>query len=348
MERCSPEICAEIFRLACRDDGTTGRSLSLVSTYIHDASSPFKYQSLAVRGPHQTVAFAAVLEHTPSAQRRVHDFSISIDFRHPSVTRKIYTDQNDLSMKTLTKMYHLIRSFVPGWREMIEKEVGKEEVSDPARQLENEVSHAFLRILELISPTLQSLSISFRDMKFPLFFSPLPYLRELSIAYVCCSGGRDPVSDCALSSLQHLPSLRRLNLRHFDPICTQRQLISHIARFAPEVTHLRMPIGYGSWQDGSAKNDPLWNGTEEPQLPHTLECILVQPCLATGYMSAEKWSFYKSGLERFRQLAIIDSRVTVLQPAMWERAKLSEADQIDPDWLDRMCWNTDSRLARIY
>lgn len=312
MERCSPEICAEIFRFACRDDGTTGRALSLVSTYIHDTSSLFMYQSLAVRGPRQIVALASVLERISPDRRRVHDLSISIDLR--PFPDAVYADRTDATVKK--KMYRLMHSFIPGKRnrrEKITKEVRKEAKTESARQLENGVAQAFLRILELVSPTLQFLSVSFEGMEFPVFFSTLPHLRQLSIAHAGTSS-----AGCILSLLQPLPSLQRLNLRLLNPICTPRQLIGHIAKFAPNVTHLCLPVGYGKWQDRSVENDPLWDGTEEPQLPCTIECILVQPYLPMGYMSTNGWSLYKSGLDRFRQLAIIDNRVTVLQPAMCE------------------------------
>ncbi|KIM83367.1 hypothetical protein PILCRDRAFT_819603 [Piloderma croceum F 1598] len=40
-----------------------GRSLSLVSRYIHNASSPVKHQSVVVRGLHQTLALASTGKH---------------------------------------------------------------------------------------------------------------------------------------------------------------------------------------------------------------------------------------------------------------------------------------------
>lgn len=58
MEACPPEIHALIFALACSDDGTTGRSLSLVSRYVRSVSTPFQWQSLAVSGVHQARGFA--------------------------------------------------------------------------------------------------------------------------------------------------------------------------------------------------------------------------------------------------------------------------------------------------
>src|SRR5882762_6025619 len=215
MELCPPEICAEIFQLACVDDGTTGRSLSLVSRYIHNASSSVKYQSLAVRGPHQTLALASVLETTSPSQRRVHDLSISIDLRYSSAQQISSTEKVQSSMSSLTKLVYVLRSLVPGqggphsWHQEMADEIRREaeaQFYESARRLEEQAADAFLRILDLVSPNLHTLAVSFRDMEFPTSFSNLtfPRLHELMIAY---GGGRQPTSDCMLSSLQPLPSL---------------------------------------------------------------------------------------------------------------------------------------------
>jgi hypothetical protein len=41
-------LCQRIFRFACTDDGPTGRSLSLVSQYVHDTSKSYKLQSIII------------------------------------------------------------------------------------------------------------------------------------------------------------------------------------------------------------------------------------------------------------------------------------------------------------
>lgn len=57
-----PELQLKIFRTACLDDGSTGRSLSTVSKYISDISSEFRYQSMALAGEHQIRTFRNILE----------------------------------------------------------------------------------------------------------------------------------------------------------------------------------------------------------------------------------------------------------------------------------------------
>lgn len=71
MNRIPPELWAKIFSFACLDDGTTGRTLSLVSKYVHHVSKPSKLQSTVLRGLDQTVAFLLLLGATPEHHRRV-------------------------------------------------------------------------------------------------------------------------------------------------------------------------------------------------------------------------------------------------------------------------------------
>ena len=82
MDLCPSEIWSEIYSFACIDDGTTGRSLSLVSRYIHETSRPYKYQSVAVIGPLQLLAFADMIEIVPAEFRHVRCIFISAHSRH--------------------------------------------------------------------------------------------------------------------------------------------------------------------------------------------------------------------------------------------------------------------------
>jgi hypothetical protein len=70
IKNCPTEIWARIFSLACVDDGFTGRSLSLVSRYIMEASKFYKYQCLAVKD-HQLRPLALAFKNLPADSRRV-------------------------------------------------------------------------------------------------------------------------------------------------------------------------------------------------------------------------------------------------------------------------------------
>ena len=64
------EIWHLIFSLACTDDGSTGRSLSLVSTYFRDISAPFKYQSIAITHWSKIIAFSQFFFKLPASQKK--------------------------------------------------------------------------------------------------------------------------------------------------------------------------------------------------------------------------------------------------------------------------------------
>lgn len=77
MEQCPIEIWMRIFSLACTDEGNTGRSLSQVSRYVHQISSPVKLQSVVLIGVDQLHAFADMLERTQAELRRVRHLCVS-------------------------------------------------------------------------------------------------------------------------------------------------------------------------------------------------------------------------------------------------------------------------------
>ena len=64
------EIWHLIFSLACTGDGSTGRSLSLVSTHFRDISAPFKYQSIAITHWSQIIAFSQIFCKLPASQKK--------------------------------------------------------------------------------------------------------------------------------------------------------------------------------------------------------------------------------------------------------------------------------------
>ncbi|TFK69277.1 hypothetical protein BDN72DRAFT_617885 [Pluteus cervinus] len=68
-----PEVWSRVFEYTCMDDGTIGRSLSLVSNLFYHASAPYKFQSIAVKPGHlkYIVKFLEVLQKATPIQRRV-------------------------------------------------------------------------------------------------------------------------------------------------------------------------------------------------------------------------------------------------------------------------------------
>ncbi|KII86716.1 hypothetical protein PLICRDRAFT_266350 [Plicaturopsis crispa FD-325 SS-3] len=60
------EVWRQVLALACTDGGCTGRALSLASRYLHDASSPYKFQSIALMDTKQVLRFTAMLLNLPT------------------------------------------------------------------------------------------------------------------------------------------------------------------------------------------------------------------------------------------------------------------------------------------
>ncbi|KZP20280.1 hypothetical protein FIBSPDRAFT_932331 [Athelia psychrophila] len=74
------EIWTPIFRLACVGDGRTGCALSRVCKYIRNASAPFRYYSVALKGLASLLLFAELLESSPNIS--VTHLFITNDPRH--------------------------------------------------------------------------------------------------------------------------------------------------------------------------------------------------------------------------------------------------------------------------
>ncbi|KAI0766436.1 hypothetical protein BD413DRAFT_153688 [Trametes elegans] len=86
METCPSEIWMLIFSFACTDDGSTGRSLSLVSRAFQHLSYPYQWQSLAIYGHAQAAAFTKQLfSRPPSGNRRRPIEHLFVSTRHPSI-----------------------------------------------------------------------------------------------------------------------------------------------------------------------------------------------------------------------------------------------------------------------
>ncbi|KAJ3519924.1 hypothetical protein NM688_g9230 [Phlebia brevispora] len=144
------ELHSQIFELACVDDGSTARSLSIVSRYVRDVAEPFFYQSLTVAGLGPLTEFLARLQRLPSHRRHV---------------RRLF-----LSDRTA--------------REMLQKSVPMDDANMDQYQLEKSV---IIHILDLVAPALQSLTFliscpfTSTELIGHLFSLKLPRLRALAV-----------------------------------------------------------------------------------------------------------------------------------------------------------------------
>jgi hypothetical protein len=96
------EIWHLIFSLACIDDGSTGRSLSLVLTHFREISAPFKYRCIAITRWSQIITFSQFFCKLPASQKKtaslfVHHPYPSLDvniYRYPTTGRDQTNDQS--------------------------------------------------------------------------------------------------------------------------------------------------------------------------------------------------------------------------------------------------------------
>ncbi|KAF7965727.1 hypothetical protein HWV62_42158 [Athelia sp. TMB] len=77
---CIPlEVWFQIYANACTDGGQTGRSLAQVSRYIRATSQEYRLQSVSLRGHRQAIAFALMLDNTPTRDRKIIDLRVHLD-----------------------------------------------------------------------------------------------------------------------------------------------------------------------------------------------------------------------------------------------------------------------------
>ncbi|KAI9065743.1 hypothetical protein FKP32DRAFT_1665249 [Trametes sanguinea] len=88
------ELHAQIFEFACTDDGTTARSLSLVSRYVRDVSAPYRYQSLSIFGLEQMNELVTRLDALPHHLRRIRHLFLS-DWTHNQTKGRVVPSSDE-------------------------------------------------------------------------------------------------------------------------------------------------------------------------------------------------------------------------------------------------------------
>lgn len=323
MERCPLEISLSIFSLACTDGGNTGRSLSLVSKHIHAASKPVKLHSMSIRGLRQMKAFANLLESLPPRLRRVHHLSI-VD--HIDRLPKIYGEITDPgALMHIAGVLGATKNFLEG--------------TTPIKDTEETRSNALHRIINAVSSSIVSLSLSFAacersPLKLPFH---LPRLTELTTFF----NFKDPqLAVFTLESFKRFPSLLRWNTGGFgvDP----PYLFGHIARLSPRLTHLRLqgiePYCYPSLARALDTDRRLRAEDEMTPLPVTIKKVFIQP---TSLRDEDNLWLKRHNSRIVIQL--VDFAGSYFSPA---GGKL-----VENQWLDRVnggrgCWRSSLKKGR--
>jgi len=327
MDRCPIEVWNHIFTFACTDNGFTGRSLSLVSRYIHDTSKSVKLQSLSVTKPQQIHGLARLIANTPPKYRRVGHLFIASPNDDGDVLAAFLSIIRALAPTITTLHVHFPfyrRSlFVPG-------------------------TATFPSLVEL------TLYGPYTDHD-----NPLPTTSVEDIMTSRCPGYPPPLTDHdnpstttseedtitspSLSGYPPpLPSLRRLHLAnlHYNPT----KCFRHITCVAPSLTHLRIPYqismanslltGLGARALSHPTSSSNSYGVTVGTLPSTIEMVLIDPgrphtCFGPFGCGRGKRRRY-ADLQNFKKVIKEDKRIYMLAE------QLNGMEEAEQYWLDRI------------
>ena len=325
---CPPEVCSQIFAIACTDGGYTGRALSAVSRYIHRTSSSYKFQSIALHNAHQTSSFASVLSRTPPHLCGVvylfvsnDDFAIVSRDREPTATSGRRRISSIFSFATnQTKLSSTSANLI--------------------KDHDTDFIEAVLAILRIIAPTLRTLFISFEChwINWPSLvsvgtrFLALSSLTELSFNY------RAP-TDALFNHYMHLfpatlPSLRRLDISGLKLLSYHSHLFGSIAKIAPSLTHLHLPAKMAmNVPCASTIWPPVYHTPEDENLPLTLNRVLIQLNGPHIYACQSP----ESGCTRCRLLAVgtTDRRFVALEARSDDTWKKNR-ERLEGEWRNRI------------
>ncbi|RXW23906.1 hypothetical protein EST38_g1958 [Candolleomyces aberdarensis] len=241
MNRCPHEILLQIFGLACDDDGSTGRALSLVSRNVHELSKEFKYQSIAIVGLLRLVSFAAVLQDLQEPSRRVrHLFFSSIAQNLSGKPKRITEDLQNY----------------------------------------RDTCDAFSKVMRIVAPTLVTCQIVFQSARMvTLIPESCPCLTDLSLVgpFPTLPGvdeaPRFPsLRSLTFSSFTDYPSCL------FDDIATQAPNLQNLAFYpAQACRNFAGDLAKALNAPTSSRSAPDPHHVPRPALPNTIKQVTVQP-----------------------------------------------------------------------
>ena len=358
-DKLPPELCEHIFSFACLDDGYTGRSLSLVSRYISETSKPVRFQSLVVRNLPQAQALASILEKASLLHRRVRYLFVVCNYQQMYTSAIIHGDRQQMKNPTpsrfrwITSRLRLRPKQIArqtAWDVVLRTSVRDGNSFSPT--IEEMMRLALIRILNAAAQHLQTLSLSIQTPRANVTLhgsSPLPCLRELTIAYGCEYYPKVPTR--MLDTFQPLPALRRLNLVRFECGCGPLAVVGQIQRLAPSLTHVRLPCAVTGWNrrlDMGPSLQPAPEGQRlRPHLPSTVKKIFIQPPPPPSVPGPAQ-DYYEETLKECRALAMWDDLLVLEKPdqVAWN----FDVKEMEKQWLDRInggdgCWSTKNVMA---
>lgn len=204
--------------MACDDEGRTGRSLSLVSRYIHDVSEDIKYRSLAVWSMPQILRCHQVLLTKPPHLRRIIHLFISA---HEQVRPG---EEGPVEGYQWGTQIHYVSAFIFPLSP-------SHFVFADLMSSQGYACNAFFGILTMAAPTLRTFYLCSSIARPTVLLSvPMPNLVEFTLF-----NGFPAVPTISPPSVD-FPSLKRLRFTGFTD--HSRATFHEILVRAPNVTHL--------------------------------------------------------------------------------------------------------------
>ncbi|KAF7969530.1 hypothetical protein HWV62_26971 [Athelia sp. TMB] len=345
MDLVPPEIWTRILSHACTDAGETGRSLSLVSKFIQNASARVKLQSLAAHGPQQVFALEDLLRRTPPHLRRVRNLYLS----HTS-----FPSSTHLSTET-------------GHPSLPEGNYRDARLKQAAEK--KKLAAACCRIFQVVAESIEVLyldgrgTFDFGDSP-PIIFPRLKELTSNGLPFRESSGDRGTMSRTGV-----FPKLHRWHLMTY-PRRSKPDPFTSITTLAPAITHLRfsnleqepffpsdLKVALNiavPWQPSShARTRSSRVGFHPPispigRLPSSIQYVYVKPAAppTPGGMCGTPVLSYRSLIGGLEVLRKSDSRIVLLPSydSYWEARCTSS------DWEDRInggdgCWSLREQIT---
>ncbi|KAJ3488432.1 hypothetical protein NLI96_g2842 [Meripilus lineatus] len=214
METLPPELHVRIFAYACMDDGAIGRSLSSVSRYIREVSSPFQWQSVSLVGHENMLTFAGLVRQTRTKRPIYHLF---LSDGTPPFPRPDHVYGDSKHFHQSVELRDALRSIL----------------AFAAPTLDTLTFYSVATFLGGGASIAYLLSISY------------PRLTELTIRGRCTPVQLTSLSQSLGTFPHEMPSLRRLHLAipcHGFAYGNLQEIHSFIRCVAPNVTHFRLSM----------------------------------------------------------------------------------------------------------
>ncbi|CCM03260.1 uncharacterized protein FIBRA_05387 [Fibroporia radiculosa] len=342
MEDIAVELWMRIFSFACTDDGSTGRSLSLVSKFFQDVSRPYRLQSIVLKDREQLHDFAEILQRTPPEHRRIHHLFIADPHRPPRRTLAAFPDLSSLGKTELLRTLALY-SLTSDEVQAIWQRLGPQAQSENAEILDRSIKQPVPElesILQFVAPTVRTLTAHASSCLY-LLTNKFPELEELTILGPNVAIQRRPFPP---GDLAQLPSLRRLHL------VDSSEFFMQFVQRAPQITHLRLTGLSFLRQDavdalGTALHIPPDH--TDPASPSVVPHNYL-PRIERIITDSQSVPTNASLIRRIRGVQGLtqNSKVTFIQPDSLEGTKPYVWSDARRDWLQRLeekngCWVID-------